>query len=88
VQLVARPRWKRTYLYNLEFTARFHDFDDQRTGADLAYEVDLQVSAAITPKLTALIKYADFNRETTVPVGTLAPPPSRTKVWFQLEYRL
>ena len=87
-QVVARPRWKWPYLYNLEVTARYHDFDDQRTGADLAHEIDLQVTAAITPKLTGLIKYADFDRESRVPVGTLAPPPSRSKLWFSLEYKL
>ena len=43
---------------------------------------------AINPKLTAAIKYADFERARTVPVGAAAPPPSRTKVWFTLEYKL
>lgn len=87
-QIVVRPRWKWPYLYNIEVTARYHDFNDQRTGADLASEVDLQITAAITPKLTGLIKYADFDRETTVPAGTLAPPASRSKLWFSLEYKL
>jgi hypothetical protein len=82
-----RPRFKFTYLFNTEFTIRYHDFDDERTGADLAEEWDLQVTAAITPKLSILFKYADFDRENTVPLGTAAPPASRTKGWISLEYR-
>jgi hypothetical protein len=82
-----RPRFKFTYLFNTEFTVRYHDFDDELTGADLASEWNLQVTAAITPKLSLLIKYADFDRENTVPVGTAAPPASRNKGWISLEYR-
>ena len=82
-----RPRFRFTYLFNTEFTVRYHDFDDERTGADLAEEWDLQVSAAITPKLSLLFKYADFDRENTVPPGTATPPASRTKGWISLEYR-
>lgn len=85
--LVVKPRFKFKYLFNSEFTARYHDFDDQLTGADLASEWDLQASAAITPKISLLIKYADFERETSVPAGTAAPPASRTKGWISLEYR-
>ena len=85
--LVVRPRFRFAYLFNTEFTARYHDFDDQRTGADLASEWDLQATAAITPKLSLLVKYADFEREKTVPLGTAAPPASRTKGWISLEYR-
>ena len=83
-----KPRWKWTYLFNLDVLVRYHDFDDQRTGASLGREWDAQVQAAINPKLTAAIKYADFERETRVPAGTATPPPSRTKVWFTLEYKL
>ena len=83
-----KPRFKRTYVFNTDLIARYHDFNDQRTGADLAREWDLQATAAITPKLSVALKYADFQREAKVPVGTAAPPPSRTKVWFTLEYKL
>ncbi|WP_293906731.1 alginate export family protein [Phenylobacterium sp.] len=86
--LNAKPRWKWDYLFNLDVIVRYHDFDDQRTGANLGHEWDAQVQAAINPKLTAAIKYADFERETHVLVGTATPPPSRTKVWFTLEYKL
>ena len=77
-----------TYLFNSEFTVRYHDFDAERTGANLAGEWDLQATAAITTKLTALIKYADFDRKEFVPAGTTLAPADRTKFWFSLEYRL
>ena len=83
-----KPRFKATYFFNSDFLIRYHDFDDQRTGADLGHEWDAQFLAAITPKLTAAIKYAQFERVKTVPIGTATPPPSRTKVWFTLEYKL
>ncbi len=83
----AQPRFKFTYLFNSAFLLRYHDFDDQRTGADLGREWDAQATAAITAKLTALLKYADFKRETVVPAGTATPPASRSKLWFSLEYK-
>jgi hypothetical protein len=83
-----KPRIKYTYLYNIDIIVRYHDFDNERTGADLGHEWNAQIQAAINPKLTAAIKYADFERATTVPVGSAAPPPSRTKIWFTLEYKL
>lgn len=84
----AKPRFKKTYLFNSDILVRYHDFDDQRTGADLGHEWDVQVTAAITPKLSIQLKYADFQREATVPAGMLAPPPSRAKAWLTLEYKL
>jgi hypothetical protein len=71
-----------------DFFVRYHEFWDQRTGARLAHEWDAQVQAALTGKLTAALKYADFQRETQVPAGTAAPPASRTKVWLTLEFKL
>lgn len=82
-----KPRFKATYFFNTDLIVRYHDFDDQRTGADLGHEWDVQFTAAITPKLTLLVKYADFQRERTVPVGTATPPASRTKTWLSLEYK-
>lgn len=83
----AQPRFRFTYLFNTAFLIRYHDFNDQRTGADLAREWNAQATAAITTKLSALLKYADFKREDTVPAGTATPPASRSKIWFSLEYR-
>ena len=84
----AKPRFRRTWLFNTDLIVRYHDFDDQRTGADLGSEWDAQLTAAITPKLSIALKYADFRREATVPAGTLAPPASRSKAWLTLEYKL
>ena len=86
--LNVKPRLRRTYFFNTDLTARYHDFNDQRTGADLAHEWDLQATAAITTKFSVALKYADFQREKTVPLGTATPPASRTKVWLTLEYKL
>jgi hypothetical protein len=88
VTLNVKPRFKLTYWFNTDLIVRYHDFNDQRTGANLAHEWDAQLQAAITPKLTAALKWADFKRESSVPIGTAAPPASRTKVWFTLEYKL
>jgi hypothetical protein len=88
VQANVKPRFKATYWFNTDIIVRYHTFDDQRTGAHLAHEWDAQLQAAITPKLTAALKYADFRRVGAVPVGTAAPPASRKKVWFTLEYKL
>lgn len=84
----AKPRFKRTYFFNTDVIVRYHWFEDQRTGASLGRELDAQVQAAITPKLTVALKYADFERDNVVPIGTATPPPSRTKFWFTLEYKL
>jgi len=86
--LNVKPRWKWTYLFNIDVLVRYHDFDSERTGVDLGREWNAQVQATLNPKLTAAIKYADFERKARVPVGSAAPPPSRTKVWFTLEYKL
>lgn len=80
VTLNAKPRFKLTYLFNLDLTARYHDFEAERTGADLGSEWNAQVTAAINPKLSALVKYADYDGVTGF--------PSRTKLWIGFEYKL
>ncbi|PHY22617.1 alginate export family protein [Caulobacter sp. BP25] len=87
VSLNVKPRFRAIYFFNTDLVARYHDFDDQRTGANLGHEWDLQFTAAITTKLSVQLKYADFKRVKTVPVGTAAPPASRTKTWLTLEYK-
>ncbi len=87
VSLNVKPRFRATYFFNTDLVARYHDFDDQRTGANLGHEWDLQFTAVITTKLSVQLKYADFKRVKTVPVGTAAPPASRTKTWLTLEYK-
>ena len=82
------PPWSAPLLSHLQGIARYYDFHAQLTGAYLADEWDAQVQAEITKGLTAQITYADFERARTVPAGTVAAPPSRTKIWFSLEYKL
>lgn len=81
------PRWRWTYWQNTALTMVYHDYKAQRTGAKLATEWDAQLQAAITTKLTFLAKYADFNREETVPAGTTLAPADRRKMWVSLEYK-
>jgi hypothetical protein len=88
VTLNLKPRFKAAYWSNTDIIVRYHDFDDERTGAHLAHEWDAQVQAAITPKLTAALKYANFERVDHTPLGSAAPPASRTKVWVFFEYKL
>jgi hypothetical protein len=86
--LNVKPRRRWTYLFNIDVIVRWHDFQDERTGAHLGNEWNAQVQAAINPRLSAALKYADFERDDVVPRGTATPPPSRTKVWFTVEYKL
>ena len=89
LSLAARPRWRWAYLFNVDAIVRWHDFQTERTGAHLGHEWNAQVQAAINPRLSAALKYADFERDDSrVPAGRAAPPASRTKVWFTLEYKL
>lgn len=82
------PTWKAPLLSHLQGIVRYYDFHAQLTGAYLANEWDAQVQADIAKGLTAQITYAGYERARSVPVGTVAAPPSRTKVWFSLEYKL
>jgi hypothetical protein len=85
--LTAQPRFAFAYWKNTQLIVRYHDFNAQRREADLASEIDLQLQAAITPKLTFLAKYADYDREEKVPTGVTLAPPDRRKAWVSLEYR-
>ncbi|AYV48861.1 hypothetical protein CFHF_24570 [Caulobacter flavus] len=86
--VTVKPKIKARGFTNPELLVRYHDFDDDRTGADLGHEWNAQLTATIAPKLSAQLKYAGFDRVDSVPSGTLAPPASRKKVWFTLEYKL
>ncbi|OJU08756.1 MAG: hypothetical protein BGN86_05650 [Caulobacterales bacterium 68-7] len=85
--LTFAPPLKTRWFSAPTFTLVRHDFDAQRTGADLASEWDAQATAALTLHVTALLKYADFTREPRVPAGTALAPADRTKLWASLEYR-
>ena len=88
VSFNVKPRLRKTYFFNTDILVRYHDFNDQKTGADLGHEWGLQLTAAVTTRFSIQFKYADFEREKTVPLGTLTPPASRSKAWFTLEYKL
>jgi hypothetical protein len=88
LQLTVQPRWRSTYLFNLAFIGRYHDFDAERGGHNLGHEWNVQGTAAITANFSAAIKYARFTRAAAVPAGFAAPPASRDKIWLTFEYRL
>ena len=88
LQVTLRPRRRWSYLFNLEFLARYHDFNAERTGVSIGHEWDVQAQAQITNQLSFALKFADFERVKSVPLGSAAPPASRTKIWLTLEYKL
>lgn len=88
VAVTVKPKFKSRWFSNPELIVRRHDFESRRTGRNLADEWDLQLTAAVTKQITAQLKYADFDRVDSVPAGTLAPPASRHKVWFTVDYKL
>lgn len=78
--LNAKPTLKLPHLSNIDLNIRHHTFTFERTGHDLGSEWDAQVSAALTPKLAGLVKYADYSG--------IPGFPGRTKVWVSLEFKL
>lgn len=57
----------------------YHQFDPDVGGADLGHEFDVQLSRKFGKAVTALVKFADFRRESL----TL---PNVQKCWAQVEY--
>lgn len=66
---------------NPMFNLAYHDFKTDNLGLNIGNEWDASFGFAITPKLSALIKYADYERSSS------AMPASRTKSWLQLNYK-
>jgi hypothetical protein len=79
VSLSVKPRFKLPYLFNTEFFVRYDDFKAQTDNTSLGSEWDLQATGQITPKISALLKFADYQG-----VKGFA---SRDKVWVGLEYK-
>lgn len=71
------------YLSNLILTARIHDFEAERTGADLGSELDLMATGSVTPQLSWLVKFADYDGPGVAPARA-----DRTKLWFGLEWKM
>ncbi|WP_091737738.1 alginate export family protein [Phenylobacterium immobile] len=88
LSLNVRPRLRLPHLSKIDLILRHHDFKAQQTGARLGREWDLQAQAAVTPHLTAAMKFADFRRAKAVRAGATPAPASRAKLWLTLEYRL
>lgn len=80
ISLILKPPVELEYLSKVQFVATYHDFEAQRGGADLGSEIDLMAQAAITKRLSALVKYADYDGVTGF--------PSRSKFWFGFEFKL
>lgn len=78
LSLTINPRFKLDYLQNIQIFARYNDFKTALGGAKLGSEWDASAQAAITTKLIALVKYADYSG--------VAGSPSRRKLWLQLDY--
>lgn len=78
--LVVRPPIEAPHLSKVQFTAKFHDFEAERGGADLGEEIDLMAQAQFTHRLSGFIKYADYNG--------VAGLPSRRKLWFGFDFKL
>ncbi len=71
------------YLSNLVLVARHHDFEAERTGADLGSELDLMVTGSVTTQLSWLVKFADYDGP-----GIAPAPSDRTKIWFGIEWKM
>lgn len=82
LSLNVRPRFRRDHFFNIDLTARYHDFDFERTGLDIGDEFDFQAQAALTPRLSIVVKYADFDADVTSTYF------DTTKTWIGLEFRL
>ncbi len=64
-------------------SAVYHDFRTDIGSARIGTEWDAVATAQLTPHLSAMLKYADFEK------GPAAgAPASRTKTWVALQYRL
>lgn len=79
--LNVRPRWRQTHLFNIDITARYHDYETERTGVDLGSEFNVSASASFTPQVSGIVKWADYD-------GPTGGPADRTKFWAGLEFRL
>ena len=76
------PDFSLPFLSDIKFTARWHDFEAERTGADFGEEADFSVEGDITEHLTALIKFADYQS------GDAGSPLDTQRTWLQFEYKL
>jgi hypothetical protein len=63
----------------VSFLGFYHNFEADRLGADYGKEVDLQLSRKFGKRVTGLVKYAKFDRDSTA-------FPDVRKIWVQVEF--
>jgi len=81
VTLTYTPEWAPSFLGDLEFLARWYEFEAERTGADFGNELDLAVSADITEHVSFSIDHGDYEP------GDPGSPAARTRTRLMLEYK-
>jgi Alginate export len=69
------------YFKNPMLNVTYHDMETDNLSLKIGKEWDASFAFAITPKISALIKYADFERASST------MPASRTKNWVQISYK-
>jgi hypothetical protein len=75
------PTWTAGPISAPVFLVRYHEFEADQTGVDLGSEIDAQFTARLTPKVTGIVKLADYD-------GPAGGPADRTKVWLGLQFTL
>ncbi|PCJ70603.1 MAG: hypothetical protein COA62_08505 [Rhodobiaceae bacterium] len=67
-------------LQRLSGAVIYHDFESNRTGADLGSEWDAVINAKVDDHFVVTAKYASYS-------GPTAGPADRDKIWFQVGYK-
>ena len=80
VSLIVKPPVTAPFLSGVQLLARYHNFTSQRGDAGLGHEGDLQATAALTRRLSALLGYADYRGVTGF--------ASRHKIYASLDFKL
>lgn len=64
---------------SVSLLAFYHWYKEQRVGADLGQELNLQLTRKFNARFTGTLKYARFDRD-------LATMPNVTKLWLQVDF--
>lgn len=67
-------------LWGFKALAVYHDFSPDESGDDFGSEIDLQVARTFNKHYTAVLKYADFDSDSTA-------KPDTTKLWGILQLK-
>ncbi|HYD87055.1 MAG TPA: hypothetical protein VEA80_06250 [Vitreimonas sp.] len=82
VMVTYTPEWAPSFLGDLEFMARWYEFEAERTGVDFGNEIDLAVSADLTDNVSFAIEHGDYE------AGDAPSPASRTRTRVVLQYKM